>query len=250
MPDYTKSVIYRIVCKDTNITDCYVGSTTNFNNRKSQHKDNCNNPNRGGYNFKVYQFIRENGGWKNWDMIMVEKYPCNDKLELHKKEREVFETLKATLNSEIPSRTNKEYTEDNKEKIKQYQLDNKETIKEYGKQYRLDNKEKIKQYQVDNKEHIAEKTKQYYENNKERILEINKLYRETHKEQAKEYGKQYREVNKEKSKEFGKQYYQDNKEKIKEKEKEQIGCRICKCMVRKGNFKRHTKTPKHIKNLP
>jgi hypothetical protein len=71
---------------------------------------------------------------ENWDMIMVEKYPCNDKLELLKKEREVFETLKATLNSEIPSRTQKEY-----------KLDNKETIKEKKKQYHLDNKETINQ---------------------------------------------------------------------------------------------------------
>jgi hypothetical protein len=72
-------------------------------------KCRCNNPKDKSYNYKVYKFIREHGGWENWDMIMVEKYPCNDKLELHKKEREVFETLKATLNSEIPSRTQKEY---------------------------------------------------------------------------------------------------------------------------------------------
>ena len=32
--DYSKTIIYKIVCKDINIKDCYVGSTTNFTNRK------------------------------------------------------------------------------------------------------------------------------------------------------------------------------------------------------------------------
>ena len=26
--DYSNTIIYRIVCKDTNITECYVGHTT------------------------------------------------------------------------------------------------------------------------------------------------------------------------------------------------------------------------------
>jgi hypothetical protein len=37
--DYSKTIIYKIVCKDVNIKDCYVGSTTNFTNRKGQHKN-------------------------------------------------------------------------------------------------------------------------------------------------------------------------------------------------------------------
>jgi len=45
MVNYEKSTIYKIVCKDVNIKDCYVGSTTNFNRRKQEHKYNCNNVN-------------------------------------------------------------------------------------------------------------------------------------------------------------------------------------------------------------
>ena len=178
MPDYKKSIIYRIVCKDLSITDCYVGSTTQFNTRKSQHKYSCNNPNTHGYNYKIYQFIRNNGGWDNWSIIMVEEFPCNNKLELLKKERIIIENLKPTLNKQIPSRTKEEA----------------------DKQYRKDNKEKINEY---------------YKNNKESILQQKK------------------------------QYSLDNKEKIKEK----IGCRICKCMVLKRQFKRHIKSTKHINNL-
>ena len=36
--DYTQTTIYKICCNDTAITDIYVGSTTNFANRKYGHK--------------------------------------------------------------------------------------------------------------------------------------------------------------------------------------------------------------------
>ena len=36
--DYSKTIIYRIVCKNPEIKDCYVGQTTDFTSRKSCHK--------------------------------------------------------------------------------------------------------------------------------------------------------------------------------------------------------------------
>ena len=41
--DYSNTIIYKIVCKDQNIKDIYVGHTTNFVQRKHAHKQNCNN---------------------------------------------------------------------------------------------------------------------------------------------------------------------------------------------------------------
>ena len=35
--------IYKIVCNDLSITDCYVGHTTDFVKRKCNHKIICNN---------------------------------------------------------------------------------------------------------------------------------------------------------------------------------------------------------------
>ena len=32
--DYSRTVIYKIVCNDLNITDCYVGHTTEFTKEK------------------------------------------------------------------------------------------------------------------------------------------------------------------------------------------------------------------------
>jgi len=155
--DYSKSCIYKLCCRDTNITDCYVGSTTNFRSRKSQHKSKCNKENNKAYNFKVYQFIRDNGGWNNWDIVLIEKVNVNDGYELHKQERKYIEELNSTLNQVIPTRTVKEYRENNKDKIK-------DKIKEY----REENKDKIKEYRENNKDKI----KEYYEKNKDKISKI------------------------------------------------------------------------------
>ena len=65
MPNYENGLIYKLCCKDANITDIYVGSTTNFKQRKKEHKADCHNENNKNYNRPVYKFIRENGG--NWE---------------------------------------------------------------------------------------------------------------------------------------------------------------------------------------
>ena len=150
---YQNGSIYKLCCKDPAITDCYVGSTCAFRNRKWKHKYSCNNENSKGYNYNVYQFIRDHGGFSNWDMIELIKYPCNTKRELELKEREYLEMLGGTLNNQIPTRS----------------------IKEYGKAH----------YEA-NKEEINEKAKIYRQVNKEREKERCKAYREANKEEIKE----------------------------------------------------------------
>jgi len=115
--DYSKGLIYKLCCKDPIIENIYIGSTTNFRVRKNKHKSDCNNTSSKGFNYNVYRFIRENGGFENWDMILIENYNCNSKKELDSKEREYVDKLKPSLNTIIPSRTNKEWQEDNKDKI-------------------------------------------------------------------------------------------------------------------------------------
>ena len=106
--NFENALIYQICCKDVSITDVYIGHTTNFKQKKAAHKASCNREKAHGYNSYVYKFIRENGGWDNWNMVLVEKFSCNDKLESLQKERYYIELLKATLNSIVPSRTIKE----------------------------------------------------------------------------------------------------------------------------------------------
>jgi hypothetical protein len=150
--NYENTSIYKIVCKDLNITDCYVGHTTDLVKRKSQHKRNSHNPNCKEYNKRLYQFVRNNEGFNNFDIILIEKYPCDDVNEARKRERYWIEQLKATLNMNIPTRTKAEYDQNNKEKLinyhKEYVLKNKEKIanyhKNYEKIYREQNIEKIR----------------------------------------------------------------------------------------------------------
>jgi len=207
-PNYQNSLIYKIVCNDTNIKEIYIGSTTNFRLRKSQHKSNCYNENDKQYNKNLYKFIRENGGFENWSMVLIDYTPCNSKLELHKIEREYIEKIdnELLLNQQIPSRTKEEYYETNKE-----------TILTRHKKYYFDNKEK----------------------NKEKVKEQQKKYRTENKEKCKERCKKYYETNKEKEKERKKEYYEANKDKIKEKQKEKVKCDVCNNVVSKYYLTKH-----------
>ena len=45
------------ICKDVNVKECYVGHTTNFKNRKSEHKRICETANAKGHNHYVYGFF-------------------------------------------------------------------------------------------------------------------------------------------------------------------------------------------------
>lgn len=102
---YLNTIIYKICCKDTNITDTYVGHTLNFNKRQTQHKLCCNNKS----NVKLYNVINENGGWDNWEMVEIAKYNCKNLTEARVKEHEHYIELKATLNSVLPYIDNNTY---------------------------------------------------------------------------------------------------------------------------------------------
>ena len=148
MPKYENGIIYKLChCNDLENENIYIGSTTNFRRRKWDHKNNCNNENSKDFNYPVYQFIRENGGWDEWQMIPIEVYPCNNINELEIRERYHIELLKSKLNKVIPTRTKKEHYEANKEQIlekhKQYKIKNKEKILEIHKKYYEDNKQII-----------------------------------------------------------------------------------------------------------
>ena len=170
--DYSKTIIYKIVCNDLNITDVYVGHTTNFIKRKARHKSDCNNINGKAYNYKIYTIIRDNGGFENWSMIEIEKFQdCNDINEASARERYWYELLNAKLNTNFPARNVKEYYENNKDLIK-------EKSKLYRDQHKNELKEKRKAYRELNKEKLINYDKQYYDNKKQdKINELLELER-------------------------------------------------------------------------
>ena len=119
--NYANIIMYKIVCKDLNITEIYVGSTSNFRIRKNSHKSRCCDENNVKHNMKIYTKIRLNGGWDNWEMLEIEKYPCNDGNEAHAREKVLILQLNSKLNTVIPQNDRhdyiKLYLEINKEKI-------------------------------------------------------------------------------------------------------------------------------------
>ena len=221
MVNYEFAKIYKIV--DNTNGNIYIGSTCEptLARRLAGHRRKYKGYLENKYNFVSSFDILKND---NYEIVLLEE--CKDittKDQLHKRERFYIEH-NICVNKFIPTRTDKEYYENNKERYKQYRQDNKDLISEYKKEYRRDNKEKIseyhKQYNQDNKEKISEYHKQYNQDNKEKILERQKQYNQDNKEKISEYNKQYNQDNKEKKMEYNKAYREKNKEKINESRRE------------------------------
>ena len=91
--------VYKIVCKDKSITEFYIGSSVNFNRRIRLHKSNSNNLNCKEYCIPLYMFINVNGGWDNWDIIVIKEYKFITRKELTINEQYYKNKLKPELNS-------------------------------------------------------------------------------------------------------------------------------------------------------
>jgi len=88
--DYQKGLIYTIKTGDS----LYVGSTTNFIDRKYKHKNEIVSEKKKGR--LLYKSIINNGG--EWEMKPYKIFPCNSKLELEIEEEKIRRELKCDLN--------------------------------------------------------------------------------------------------------------------------------------------------------
>ena len=168
MPKYAydfekEMVFYLIKCNDDSTDDCYCGSTFDFAKRKASHKDTCNNENSKQHNLKLYQTIRENGGWSNFSMTMIDRKIVKDKLEARQHEQTLIDTHKAKLNM-----------------IRAYI--SKEQIRKYQVEWYASHKEEISNYRDSHKEEIKKYHRERYASNKEAILKQQAEYRAKKKE--------------------------------------------------------------------
>ena len=138
--DYSKMVIYKIVCED----EIYVGSTCNFKSRKANHKKACNDENDKKHNFKVYKIIRANGGWKNAVITPIELFPCNSSIEARIREEYWRKELQAEMNTIKAFVTEEEIAESNKK---------------YREEHRVEINERMKKYREEHREEINERKK-------------------------------------------------------------------------------------------
>jgi phage host-nuclease inhibitor protein Gam len=208
MPNYQLSKVYQIVCLTTG--QKYVGSTTRktLAERLAGHNAHFKCWKNGKYNFVTSFTILEQG---NYQIELLEAYPCNSKDELNSREGHYIRTIDC-VNTHIMGRTKNEYYEANKtelaEKAKTYREANKTDILEKRKAY----------YEATKTEVLANK-KAYYEANKTDIAKRKKAYREANKDKLTEQGKKYCEANKTELAEKKKAYYEANKTKKAERGK-------------------------------
>lgn len=134
---------YKIYCLDPEVKYNYIGSTRDFIVRKCQHKSVCNNNNTTNRNSKIklYETIRENGGFSNWDIVPIGTGIYNSNLEARIAEQQYINDNKADLNC-VKAYMSKE--EENEIK-KKYVINNHEKVLQSKKNYRDTHKEEIKE---------------------------------------------------------------------------------------------------------
>uniref|UniRef100_A0A6C0DZT0 GIY-YIG domain-containing protein n=1 Tax=viral metagenome TaxID=1070528 RepID=A0A6C0DZT0_9ZZZZ len=86
--------IYQITCNDSKITDNYIGKTDCFKSRENSHYNASKDS-----DLKVYKIIRENGGWNNWRMKILNHYYCKDEYDMRQIEQKYIDFYKPTMNS-------------------------------------------------------------------------------------------------------------------------------------------------------
>ncbi len=133
MLDYSKSIIYKLCCKDPSITDIYVGSTINFRHRKYNHKCTTNCKTNKYYNSPKAVCIRNNGGWDNWNMLMIKEFPCENKKQLEREEGKIIAELKPSLNQILnPTRNEEERKQYTKNWVMKNSERRRKTHKDWG----------------------------------------------------------------------------------------------------------------------
>ena len=130
--NYQNSVIYKIQHLDKPEL-LYIGSTTQFIKRKYQHKLYCMNINNNDhryFNIKLYNLMRENGGWEQFNIIVIKEFPCNNKIELLIEEDKIMRDMNATLNSQYAFMTDEQRKILKQKKDKTYREKHNEELKE------------------------------------------------------------------------------------------------------------------------
>ena len=222
MVNYNQGKIYKIIDNITN--NVYIGSTCEptLARRLAGHVGDYKRWIKGGKKYvSSFEIIKNN----NYDIVLVENYPCDNKDDLHVRERYHMESNEC-VNRLIPIQTQeecikkkKEYYQQNIEKILKYRLEHQEDKKEYNKEYNLIYKDKI-----------ALKKKEYYNENIEKILK---------------YGKEFKQKNIEHISKYNAKYHINNKDVIKKHRSEKITCE-CGKVITRYSMLMHKSTKKHI----
>jgi len=145
--DFSNCYIYHIKSMDGVIH--YVGSTSNMNSRKSCHRYNCSHENHKFYNIDIYKYIRNNGGFDNFEIVPIRKLENisnkNDLLIAERLEMEKYSDLKNMRGSYQTKEERIEYLNkwkrDHPECQRKYREANRAKVNEYQRKYRQQKKQ-------------------------------------------------------------------------------------------------------------
>ena len=154
MPNYQESKIYKLV---SNISDdIYIGSTVNrLSHRLNQHKNK--------HNSCVSKNLFTNDAVIQ--IILIEMFPCNNKIELKAREHHYITTLKC-INKHIPFVTDIVIANGNE--------------KEWNKVYNASQKDKYKAYNILHAVELAAKRKDYNILHAVKLAAKSKAYKTLH----------------------------------------------------------------------
>ena len=148
--EYSQGKIYKIT-NDYN-DDIYIGSTCDsLAKRFSTHKRDMHDDKKKCR--KIYALMNAIG-FERFRIQLICDYPCEDIYQLRQKEGEYIRQM-GTLNKRIEGRTLSEYTNDNKEKIREYR-------KHFNNENRETERQQHKKYYSENREFFLEKNKNDY----------------------------------------------------------------------------------------
>lgn len=159
-------VFYRISCLNKNITDCYIGSTTDITKRRYVHKCMCVNPKYNHMLKKLYETINLHGGWSNWTLNVIDRKICN-KMAALIHETKLMDEYNSTLNKNRAFITKEEALESQKK----WNDIHKEQIKKRSKEWHEKHPDYMKNWREKNRERMREHAKNYYQKKKAKNME-------------------------------------------------------------------------------
>jgi hypothetical protein len=191
MTNYQLGKIYKIVCNTTGLT--YYGSTCEptLARRLTGHVGQKKQWFKGTIKKKCTSiYVLESD---DYVIVLVETFPCNNKMELKRRERYYIESNEC-VNKNIPTRTTKEWYQVNQSRLvgvrADWYVNNKESVAIQHAEYHAKNREQINERhaktRIKNIVEITEKSNAYYQKNKEKILERQAEYRVKNREWIRE----------------------------------------------------------------
>lgn len=160
---YSNSKIYKIWSPSHDDLVYYGSTYQSLSQRMATHKNDYRRWKAGKFckvtSFKIFEECDD------YRIDLVENYPCSNKEELNSKEGEYIKN-NMCVNKRVAGRTDKQYYQDNRDKIK-------DQVNQYYQDHKEEVKERVKERYEEHKDRINEKRREKYAQKKQNPLPVN-----------------------------------------------------------------------------